>query len=80
MERLANSKKIIGTKQTLKAIEKGTVKLVYLAKDAEAKITEPMRNLCIQKGIAVYEAESMKELGKASGIDVGAATVALIEE
>lgn len=70
--------KVIGTKQVNKALAKGQVHKVYLARDAESHITDPIRNLCQQKGIAVEMVDTMESLGKACGIEVGAAAVALI--
>ena len=78
MERLSKAKKTIGTKQTLKAVEKGTAQLVFIAKDAETKITAPIIELCKQKNIPVQYVETMAELGRACKIDVGAAAAALI--
>ncbi len=70
--------KVISTKQVNKAIAKGQVYKVYLARDAESHITEPIRQLCHQKGIDVVMVDTMESLGKASGIEVGAAAVALV--
>lgn len=70
--------KVIGTKQVNKAIAKGQVDKVYLARDAEPHITEPIRELCRQKDIPVIMVDTMESLGKACGIEVGAAAVALV--
>lgn len=78
MEKLVNSSnKIVGAKQTKKAIETGRASVVYIAKDADAMVTEPIINLCKAKGIEIIYIETMKELGKVCAIDVGAATAAL---
>ena len=78
MERLKN-RKTIGTKQTLKAIEKGTVEIVFIAKDAESKVTIPLVELCNQENVPIYYVDTMAELGKACKIDVGAATAAILK-
>ncbi|MGI6574319.1 MAG: L7Ae/L30e/S12e/Gadd45 family ribosomal protein [bacterium] len=72
-------KKTIGTKQTLKAIEKGIAKKVYIAKDAEAHITAPLRQKCQERDIVVIDVETMKELGAICGIQVGAASAAVVK-
>lgn len=78
MEELKKAKKTIGTKQTLKAVEKGIAGLVYIARDAEAKVTKPVIDLCNQKNIPVQFVDTMAELGSACAIDVGAAAAAII--
>ena len=77
MERLKN-RKTIGTKQTLKAIEKGIAEIVFIAKDAESKVTTPLVDLCNQKNVPIYYVDTMEELGKACKIDVSAAAAAVI--
>lgn len=78
MERLMNAKKSIGTKQTLKAIEKGVATLVFIAKDAEEKVTTPIIALSKQNNIPIEYVDTMAELGSACKIDVGAATAAIL--
>jgi large subunit ribosomal protein L7A len=70
--------RVIGTKQVNKAIAKGQVDKVYLARDAEPHIVEPIHELCRQKNISVVMVDTMESLGKACGIEVGAAAVALV--
>ena len=71
--------KTVGYKQTLKRIEQGLAQKVYIAKDAEEKILRPILELCQIQGIPVIEVESMAELGKASGIQVGSAVSAILK-
>ncbi|HAA89863.1 MAG: Ribosomal protein HS6-type [Thermoanaerobacterales bacterium 50_218] len=79
MERLKNAqKRVVGTKQTKKAVEKGIAQLVYVAKDAEEHVTSPLLQLCSEKGVEVVMVDSMAELGKACGIKVGAASAAIL--
>ncbi|MGI6413607.1 MAG: L7Ae/L30e/S12e/Gadd45 family ribosomal protein [Syntrophomonadaceae bacterium] len=70
--------KVIGTKQVKKAIAKGQVQKVYIARDAEPYIIEPIKELCRQHQISYELAENMEILGKACGINVGSATVAVL--
>jgi large subunit ribosomal protein L7A len=69
----------IGTKQTKKAIEQGKVTEVIVANDADPQVTYPIISLCKERGIAVTRVDSMKQLGKACGIEVGAATAAILK-
>ena len=74
------AKKTVGTKQTMKAVQSGIAKTVFIAEDAEPHIREPLMELCRQNNIKVVTVSSMKELGRACGIDVGAASASIIEE
>ena len=79
---LSARKKTVGSKQTLKTLktmERDTVKVVYIAQDADKRVVDPVFQLCSAKGVPVIEVDSMLLLGKACGIEVGCATVAVIE-
>ncbi|VBB08856.1 ribosomal protein l7ae prokaryotes [Lucifera butyrica] len=76
---LKTAKKVIGVKQTLKAVEKEQVALVYMAADADARIIASLKELCCRRGVGVEYVPTMVELGKACGIEVGAAAVGLFK-
>jgi len=78
LAQIKNSPKVIGTKQVKKAINKGIAKIVFIAEDAEPHIIEPIKELCQQNQVEVLVVKNMNLLGDACGIEVGAATVALI--
>lgn len=78
LEDLKNKEKTIGIKQTVKAVENGTAKFVYIAKDADDKVVNVLKELCKKNLIEVVYVENMKQLGKACGIDVGAAAVSVL--
>lgn len=69
---------VVGSKQVKKALNKGSVKKVFLAGDAEPRVSEPLQLLCKENDVEVVVVESMKVLGHACGIDVGSAAVAII--
>jgi large subunit ribosomal protein L7A len=71
--------KVIGLKQTKKAIRDKTAQAVYIAKDADKPITEPVCTMCSQNGIEIVMVDSMRELGHACGIEVGCAVAAIIK-
>ncbi|WP_067729209.1 50S ribosomal protein L7ae-like protein [Oceanobacillus damuensis] len=73
----ARSRIIIGTKQTLKAMNNGEISEVVIAEDADRQITHKAVSLAIELGIPYQHVDSMKKLGAACGIEVGASTVAL---
>ncbi len=68
---------VIGTKQTIKALEQGNAIEVIIANDADARVIHKVQLLAQKKGVPITTVDSMKKLGKVCGIDVGAATVTL---
>ena len=70
------SKRVVGVKQTRCAIQEGRAARVYLAADADPMITAPLAALCEAAGIPVEGDKTLRELGHATGIAVGAAAVA----
>lgn len=71
-------KRLVGTKQTLKALQGGEAKVVYIAKDAEERVLRPLRTALAGRDVEVVEVESMQQLGRLCGIEVGAAAAALL--
>lgn len=79
LDALRNARrKAVGVKQTLKAVQSGEAKAVFLAADADEHVLRPLRAALSKRAVQVYEVESMKELGKACKIDVGAAAAAVL--
>ena len=68
---------VIGTKQTLKALEEGIVQEVVIAIDADRRVVHKVEVAAKKMNIPISTVDSMKMLGKACGIDVGAATVGI---
>jgi large subunit ribosomal protein L7A len=68
---------VIGVKQTTRAIQNGQIAEVIVAKDADTRLTGKVISICKDKGLPVHYVDSMRRLGKACGIDVGAAVVGL---
>jgi large subunit ribosomal protein L7A len=80
-ERLLSArKKTVGAKQTMKAIERGQAKAVYVAQNAERYVIEPIIQLSSLKDIPVIQVDTMQSLGKACQIEVGCAVAAILEE
>ena len=76
---ISRDRVIVGAKQLRKALRTGRVRQVYLAQNADPAVTEPLAMACSESCIPVAWICSMSELGRACGIDVGAATAALVE-
>lgn len=71
--------KIIGLKQSVKAVESGRAKTVYIAEDAEDRIVGQIIDLCNEKMIKIIYVDNMKQLGKACGVSVSTAVACLVE-
>lgn len=81
MHRICDCKsKAVGVRQTTKAIQQGKAAEVFLAVDAPRVLTDPIAQLCAQKGVALYWVDSMKQLGEDCSIKVGAAAAAALIE
>lgn len=71
--------KVIGTKQTLRSLKNNEAKAVYIARDAEERIIDDVQKAAKEMNVQIVYVPTMKELGKAFGIEVGAATAALLK-
>lgn len=80
LEELKNGTKVVGVKQTRRALHDGTALRVYYASDADPSLWGPIAALCGEKGIPVTEVAGKRELGLACSIAVGAAVAALLQE
>lgn len=70
-----------GTNEVTKAVEKGTAKLVAIAKDVSpAEITMHIPVLCKEKEIPCVIVPTKEELGASAGIPVPTSGVAVISE
>jgi len=63
----------------MKALERGEAKYVFIARDAEERVTSPIITLCEAGGIEPQCVDTMAELGKKFGIKVKAAAAAITE-
>jgi large subunit ribosomal protein L7A len=75
-----NSEKLkVGIKQASRAVIEDRAKALYIAKDAEQHVTRRIIELAGENGVEIVFVESMKDLGKACKIDVGAATAVVLK-
>ena len=75
---LRSQKIVVGTKQLKKAVVAGRARYVFLAENADPAITEVIAEMCSQSNIQIAWVRSMAELGRACGIEVGAAAAAVV--
>ena len=64
---------VAGLKQSLRVIRDGRAAEVFLALDAQTGLRTSVMQQCSQAGITPIEVPTMAQLGKACGINVGAA-------
>lgn len=76
---LKEAKKVVGTKQAKRAILNSEVQKMVIAKDADQRLINEIIQLCAENSIEVIYFDSKKELGKACGIDVSAASAAILK-
>ena len=54
LEALKTAQKVVGAKQVRRALNDGRAVTVYLAADADPRVTEPIAALCGEKGILIH--------------------------
>lgn len=77
---LASCHKVIGVKQSTKAVQEGRVSRIFFACDADPAVLAKLKKLCVEQGVEMTDAFTMQALGEASGISVGAAVAAVLRE
>ena len=80
LENLRSAEKVIGVKQSRRAIRDALAQQVFLACDADPALTDSIAQQCTDAHIPVSCEFTMKELGHAAGIHVGAAVVTLLKQ
>lgn len=78
LDELEHTAKVVGVKQVRRALSDCRAKRLYLAQDADPQLTQPLAEQAGAQGIEVCWHPSMKELGRACGISVGAACGAVV--
>lgn len=69
----------VGTNQTAKAIGKGRAQVVYIAKNADRRVVDGVTAAAKGANLEIVEVDSMREIGRACGISVGAAAAAILK-
>ena len=70
---------VIGTRQVMRALEQRTLARAMLAQDADKALQDKLTAALEQAGVPFEWTDSMKELGKQCGINVGAAVVGILK-
>ena len=72
-------RRIVGTKQLLRALDEGKIARAFVAADADLLLTKRVVDRCFDMDIPCQKVESMEKLGRACGIDVKAAAAGLLK-
>ena len=78
LEELKQAHKVVGAKQTRRALRDRRAKKIFIAKDADPRILQPLVQEAVRTGVRLEQADTMKQLGEACGIAIGAAIAAVI--
>lgn len=79
LETLKTRRKMVGLKQTLRALEEEDVEICILAKDADDKFKKRVIEACESKSVRVILGDDRKKLGKYCDIEVGAAVICVLK-
>ncbi len=78
LEDLKSATFVVGMKETERAIEKQEVSCVFIASDCDERISAPLKDICQASKIPVVQDYTKKEIGRACGIKVKAASAAIL--
>ena len=78
LEELKAGSRVVGAKQTRRALKDGRAKRVYMAKDADPRLLQPLVQEAVRQRVPLIQVATMRQLGEACGISVGAAIVAAV--
>ncbi|MCI8422157.1 MAG: 50S ribosomal protein L7ae-like protein [Lawsonibacter sp.] len=76
---LNTSRKVVGAKQVKRALRDRCAARLYMAIDADPRLLQPLVQEAVRQQVPVEQVSSMKELGAACGIAVGAAVAILLK-
>ena len=79
LEELTGKARVVGFKQSRRAIAQGLAARAYLACDAEPARADALAESCAQQGVPVEREYTMAQLGAACRISVGAAVAVLLK-
>lgn len=72
-------KRVVGSKQVLRALDEGKAVRVFLGKDADGFIYHRINALCEEKHVPVTVVDSMQQLGKLCMVNVKTASAAVLK-
>lgn len=79
LDTLKSANRVIGIKQVTKAVKRKAVAMVFIASDADERVTAELKAVCQEYSVLTDEIVGMQEIGKACNIEVGAAAAAILK-
>lgn len=79
LDTLKSANRVIGIKQVTKAVKRKAVAMVFIASDADERVTAELKAVCQECSVLTDETVGMQEIGKACNIEVGAAAAAILK-
>lgn len=79
LDTLKSANRVIGIKQVTKAVKRKAVAMVFIASDADERVTAELKAVCQEYSVLADETVGMQEIGKACNIEVGAAAAAILK-
>lgn len=70
-------KRSVGVNQSEKAVLKNEAAKVFIAEDADSRVTARLVMLCEDKGVELVRIKTMHDIGRACGIHVKAAAAVI---
>ena len=80
IQELSGPNKVVGAKQAKRALRDGRAVRLFMAMDADPRLLQPLVQAAVNRQVPVSQVSTMKELGAACGIAVGAAVAVLTKE
>lgn len=68
-----------GFKEVLKSVEKNLAEKIFIAEDVSSSMKDKLTIAAENSGCSILYIETMKELGKICGIDVGASCACILK-
>ena len=75
----SGARKVVGTKQVVRALKAGNLSRAYVCNDADTFIYQEVTRAAEAAGIPCVRVESMKELGIICGVEVPAAAAGILK-
>ena len=80
IQELSGPNKVVGAKQAKRALRDGRAVRLFMAMDADPRLLQPLVQEAVNRQVPVSQVSTLKELGAACGIAVGAAVAVLTKE
>ena len=79
IQELSGPNKVVGAKQVRRALRDGRAARLFMALDADPRMLQPLVQEAVNRQVPVSQVPTMKDLGTACGIAVGAAVAVLVK-